>query len=78
MECFKSNTPLIEFLKNYCNSVTTEKGETWYYSPFWFSENKEVPELLKTVNFDHIPTELIDEIKRLRDGKSVQLDNTGK
>jgi Zn-finger protein len=70
MIAFKPETHLIEFLKNYCNKIETPSG-SWYYCPFWFKENKELPELVSAFNFENVPSELLDEIKKRRDGKSL-------
>lgn len=32
---------VVEFLNNYATIVTTEDGETYYYTPFWFKETED-------------------------------------
>jgi hypothetical protein len=58
-----SNTLLIDFLKDQCTMIETSDGPC-YYSPYWFNEKWGK---LQLFDFDNIPNELVDEIKKRRE-----------
>ena len=55
-----------ELIEAISSKVTTETGRQFFYIPYWFE--KTGPNLFIEYRFEDLPTDLIDEIKKQRNG----------
>lgn len=55
------------FLQEKCTVIQCPAGSKYYYCPYWFRETNNGN--LVTFSFDHLPSELVKEMERVRDFK---------
>lgn len=67
-----SDKGVIDFIKNNAKIVTTDKGESYYFLPYWFSEINSYPyQGLDAHSLGNLPQELTETIKAERQGEQL-------